>query len=198
MIWWGWIELNYLPSGYEPPALTDELQPRTSYYTMYFNLLGYNSIKVLMPDINIRKLIYTIRHKYLTFNNVVIAAAFLIAASWVWGSLEVMQRNYSLQKEVDIKERQLQLTKLQRDSLELQKKYYQTDEYKELAVRDTLGLVKPGEKLLILPDNSAAAKAADAPKQQVVVAPEAIPNLQQWLNFLFGGNSKSINTPDEN
>lgn len=25
--WWGWIELNYLPSGYEPPALTDELQP---------------------------------------------------------------------------------------------------------------------------------------------------------------------------
>ena len=198
MIWWGWIELNYLPSGYEPPALTDELQPRTSYYTMYFNLLGYNSIKVLMPDINIRKLIYTIRHKYLTFNNVVIAAAFLIAASWVWGSLEVMQRNYSLQKEVDIKERQLQLTKLQRDSLELQKKYYQTDEYKELAVRDTLGLVKPGEKLLILPDNSAAAKAADAPKQQVVVAPEAIPNLQQWLNFLFGGNSKSINTSDEN
>jgi hypothetical protein len=26
--WWGWMELNHLPSGYEPPALTDELQPR--------------------------------------------------------------------------------------------------------------------------------------------------------------------------
>jgi hypothetical protein len=25
--WWGWKELNLLPSGYEPPALTDELQP---------------------------------------------------------------------------------------------------------------------------------------------------------------------------
>ena len=35
------MELNHLPSGYEPPALTDELQPRTSYYTMYFNLLRY-------------------------------------------------------------------------------------------------------------------------------------------------------------
>ena len=192
------MELNHLPSGYEPPALTDELQPRTSYYTMYFNLLRYNSHKVLMPDINIRKIIYTIRHKYLTFNNVVIAAAFLIAASWVWGSLEVMQRNYTLQKEVDIKERQLQLTKLQRDSLELQKKYYQTDEYKELAVRDTLGLVKPGEKLLILPENSEAAKAADAPRQQMAIKPESSPNLQQWLNFLFGGNSKSINTADKN
>jgi cell division protein FtsB len=150
-----------------------------------------------MPDINIRKIIYTIRHKYLTFNNVVIAAAFLIAASWVWGSLEVMQRNYTLQKEVDIKQRQLQLTKLQRDSLELQKRYYQTDEYKELAVRSTLGLVRPGEKLLILPDNSEEATAADTPPQQTTVRSESSPNLQQWLNFLFGGNSKSIDTTDK-
>ena len=151
-----------------------------------------------MPHINIHKLIYIVRHKYLTFNNVVIAAAFLIAASWVWGSLSVMQRNYSLQKEVDLKQRQLQLTKLQRDSAELQQKYYQTDEYKELAVRDTLGLVMPGEKLLILPKNTAAANAADAPTQQVVVATEAEPNLQQWLNFLFGGNSKGIGTESNN
>jgi hypothetical protein len=150
-----------------------------------------------MPDINIHKIIYTVRHKYLTFNNIVIAAAFLIAASWVWGSLEVMQRNYNLQKQVDIKQRQLQLTRLQRDSLELQKKYYQTDEYKELAVRDSLGLVRPGENLLILPPNSAEAVAADAPAQKVTIAQESLPNLQQWLNFLFGGNSRSIDSNDE-
>ena len=28
LLWWGWKESNLLPSGYEPPALTDELQPR--------------------------------------------------------------------------------------------------------------------------------------------------------------------------
>ncbi len=149
-----------------------------------------------MPDINIRKIIYTLRHKYATFNNVVIAAAFLIAASWVWGSLEVMQRNYTLQKEVDFKHRQLELTQLQRDSLELQKRYYQTDEYKELAVRESLGLVRPGEKLLLLPDNSEAAKAADAPVATTVVAQQNTSNLQQWLNFLFGGYSKSLNSND--
>ena len=27
------MELNHLPSGYEPPALTDELQPRWDNYT---------------------------------------------------------------------------------------------------------------------------------------------------------------------
>jgi cell division protein FtsB len=145
-----------------------------------------------MQKINIRKLLYVIRHKYVTLNNIVIAVAFLIAASWVWGSLGMMQRNYSLQKEVDVKKRQLELTELQRDKLELQKRYYQTAEYQELAVRDTLGLVRPGEKVLILPDNSEAAKKADATTSEVVTASSQPSNIEQWINFLFGGYSRSI------
>ena len=148
-----------------------------------------------MPDINIRKLVYAFRHKYLTFNNIVIAVAFLIALSWVWGSLQVMQRNFTLQKEVDNKQRQLELTQLQKDSLELQKRYYQTNEYRELAARESLGLVMPGERVIILPPNSQAAidadKAADA--TPVVAAQPTNSNMEQWLNFLFGGYSRSIN-----
>ena len=115
-----------------------------------------------MQKINIRKAIYHVRHRYLTFNNLVILTAFLIAAGWVWGSLQAMQRNYSLQKEVDLKQRELQLSQLQMESLQLQQRYYQTDEYKELAARDALGLVMPGEKILILPPNSEEAKKADS------------------------------------
>lgn len=145
-----------------------------------------------MPKINIRKLIYITRHKYLTLNNVVIAVAFLIAASWVWGSLGMMQRNYTLQKEVDYKKRQLALTELQRDKLDLQKRYYQTAEYQELAVRDTLGLVRPGERVLILPPNSDAAKEADIVTTDIVAPPPQTSNIEQWINFLFGGYSRSI------
>ena len=145
-----------------------------------------------MSKINIRKIIYAIRHKYLTLNNVVIVVAFLIAASWVWGSLGMMQRNYGLQKEVDLKKRQLQLTELQRDNLALQKRYYQTAEYQELAVRESLGLVRPGERLLILPENTPAAQKADAPKVVVAAAPTQTSNIEQWINFLFGGYSRSI------
>ncbi len=150
-----------------------------------------------MSRINSQKIIYTIRHKYLTFNNVIIAAAFIIAAGWVWGSLDVMQRNYELQREVDLKNRQLTLTQLQKESLELQQGYYKTDEYKELAARESLGLVMPDEKMLILPENSEAAKKSDAPKPQIVVEQNQTTNLEQWLNFLFGGNSKSINQQSE-
>ncbi len=152
-----------------------------------------------MQKIHIRKFIYNIRHKYLTFNNLVILTAFLIAAGWVWGSLQVMQRNYGLQKEVDYKKRQLQLAELQKDSLELQKRYYETNEYKELAARESLGLVMPGEKVLILPKNSEIAKQADAEKVKrntVAVTTDKTSNMEQWLNFLFGGYSRSINTDD--
>jgi len=145
-----------------------------------------------MAKINIRKLTYTLKHKYLTLNNVVIVVAFLIAASWVWGSLGMMQRNYSLQKEVDYKKRQLELVELQRDNLEFQKKYFQTAEYQELSIRDSLGLVRPGEKMLILPENTQTAKDADKVTTTVTVAQVQTSNIEQWINFLFGGNSKSI------
>jgi hypothetical protein len=91
------------------------------------------------------------------------------------------------------------LAELQKDSLELQKRYYETNEYKELAARESLGLVMPGEKVLILPENSESAKEADSKKMGSVndtVAVEKTSNLEQWLNFLFGGYSKSINSED--
>jgi len=145
-----------------------------------------------MKKINIRRISYHIRHKYLTLNNVVIAIAFIIAASWVWGSLGVMQRNYSLQKEVDFKKRQLQLAELETQSLELAKRYYQTREYQELAVREDLGLARAGERVLILPPNSEAAKSADTEAQARVTA-ELLPqsNFEQWTSFLLGGNQAS-------
>ena len=144
-----------------------------------------------MQKINIQKLVYHIRHKYLTLNNMVIAIAFLIAASWIWGSLGMMQRNYNLQKDVDYKKRLLELTQLQRDNLSLQKNYYQTAEYQEIAVRDSLGLVRPGEKALVLPNNSQAAIDADTAKATQSTQTKTS-NLEQWVNFLFGGYSKSI------
>ena len=151
-----------------------------------------------MKHTNVRKIVYFFRHKLLTFNNLVIITAILIALGWVWGSLNVMQRNYALQKEVDYKKRELQLAELQKDSLELEKRYYETNEYRELAARESLGLVMPGEKLLILPENSEGAKAASDTKNtgSQVVSVETTSNLEQWLNFLFGGYSKSINSED--
>jgi len=142
-----------------------------------------------MKKINIRKIYYHVRHRYLTMNNVVVGIALVIGASWAWASVGVMQRNYGLQKEVDAKQRQETLAQLETQNLTFQQKYYKSSEYQELAVRERLGFADPGEKVLILPPNSSAAKTADATlgkKAAVVVEPAS--NLEQWVNFLFGGN----------
>lgn len=153
-----------------------------------------------MKKTDINKIIYRIRNHYLTFNNVIILVAFLIAFGWLWGSLQVMQRNYALQWEVDSKRRQLVVTQLEKDNLELQRRYYQTNEYKEVAARESLGLVMPGERMLILPPNSDVAKQADesakkAPSTSVATVEES--NLEQWMNFLFGGYSRSMQAAEE-
>jgi cell division protein FtsB len=148
-----------------------------------------------MKKINTRRIYYQLRHKYFTLNNAVIAVAFAIAAGWVWGSLGVMQRNYVLQKQVDDKQQQLLVAELDTETAQLQQRYYQTNEYQELAARQDLGLASPGESVLILPPNSQAAIDADnATAKSAVVAGPPIGNLGQWMNFLFGGNSRDAST----
>jgi len=147
-----------------------------------------------MKKINIRRIIYQIRHKYMTLNNAVILIAVIITIGWVWGSLEVMQKNYKLQKELDDKSRQLIVAQLGTASAQLEQRYYKTDEYKELAVRQRLGLVTPGERALILPANTQAAKDIDnnISNTENQIQTVQVSNFTQWMNFLFGGNSKSI------
>lgn len=146
-----------------------------------------------MKKINIRRLYYRFKNDYLTLNNVVILIAFIIASNWVWGSLQMMQRNFVLQKELDDKSRQLIVAQLDTENAKLEQRYFKTDEYKELAVRQQLGLVTPGESVLILPPNSPAVKAADkASKTNATIKVVPISNFAQWMNFLLGTNNKNI------
>lgn len=155
----------------------------------HYRGLGYNKGQMNFANTNIRRFIYYVRHQYLTMNNLVVGVAFLIAASWAWGSIEVVQKNYTLQKVVDDKQREATLIELQTENLAYEQKYYKSAEYQELAARERMGLALPGEKVLVLPPNSAAAQAdADAPSTPVAHAAAQPSNLQQWVNFLFGGN----------
>jgi len=150
-----------------------------------------------MKKINIRKLYYLARHRYFTMNNVVIAIALVIGASWAWASVGAMQRNYTLQKEVDAKKRNQQLVQLETESLAYEQKYYQSAEYQELALREHLGLGDPGEKVLILPPNTQVAKNADqtlSKKSSGGTTARSTSNFQQWANFLFGANHTDISS----
>lgn len=124
-------------------------------------------------------------------NNVVVMVAIVVGASWTWGSIGMMQRNYTLQKEVDAKTREQQLANLEVQTLTFEQNYYKSPEYQDLAMRMRLGMVDAGERALILPPNSQVAINEDThyqQKQTKTIQPES--NFQQWVNFLFGASRR--------
>ena len=134
-------------------------------------------------------------HTYGTLNNIVLALALLIAGSWAWGSISTMQTNFEAQKSVEAQKKQVELTKLQVDTLTYQNNYYKSAEYQDLAARTNLGLASAGEKMMILPPNSAAVRQADKEEEQketVTHSEKPGTNIDQWLLFLSGQSAKSL------
>lgn len=149
-----------------------------------------------MQNRQLKRLIYHVRHRYLTMNNAVMVIAGVIAVSWAWASVGVVQKNYALQREVDDKRRQKQLIELQTQTLAFEQRYYKSDEYLALEAKERQGLAEPGERLLVLPPNTAAARSFDQPASSAAhsaLSPATEPaNAQQWVNFLFGGNDRGL------
>lgn len=120
----------------------------------------------------------------LTLNNVVLLAALLLAVSWVWGTMEALQKNYTLQQTVDRTAQEVELLDIERQMLEFEKQYYESDEYLELAARARLNKAAVGEKVLILPENTVKDEVY---QEHIVTSAPAEPpsNFSQWMNFFF-------------
>jgi len=120
-----------------------------------------------------------------TLNNAVLVVALLIAATWVWSTIEAIQHNFKLQQQVDALSQQIAIDELQNKTLELQRSYYNSDQYLELSARERLSLAMPGEKLLVLPANTV--KPVETSLSQTAATTIADrSNFAQWMYFLFG------------
>ncbi|NLA43070.1 hypothetical protein GX865_02855 [Candidatus Saccharibacteria bacterium] len=141
-----------------------------------------------MTNINIKKAWYHVKYRYPTREIITIAAIGFVIIWFIWGSVQAMQKNYELRRMVDTKRREAELVGLEMKMLEYEQRYLQSEEYKKLAVRQRLGYGDPGEKVLILPVNSAEASRADESSEEPVKVAPKPSNVSQWVNFLFGGN----------
>jgi len=120
-----------------------------------------------------------------TLNNAVLLVALLIASTWVWSTMQAIQHNFTLQQQVDTLAQQIAVDELQNKTLQLQKAYYNSDQYVELSARERLGLAAPGEKLLVLPPNTVKPQAQTVAVDPAQLEPERS-NFAQWMYFLFG------------
>ena len=113
------------------------------------------------------------------------ASVIFISIIWVWGNVAAMEKNYSIQKKLELKQRQALIDEISYKTLEYEQKYLKSSEYQELAVREKLGLAMPGEHVLIL------SKYPEDQKKEQTNTPKPS-NFTQWINFIFGGNAQKV------
>lgn len=122
--------------------------------------------------------------KHLTLDNIVLLVAMILALSWAWSTVNVLSKNYDLEKQVQQARLDNQVMELQNQNLQLEQSYFKTDEYLELQARTLLNKAKPGEHLVILPRSDGENNASKSQNNAVEKS-----NFEQWIDFLFGRQS---------
>ena len=130
-----------------------------------------------------RRAKYYFSNDILTLSNIIMGSIIVVSIVWVWGSISAMEKNYAIQKKLELKQRQALIEEINYQTLQYEQKYLKSSEYQELAVREKLGLALPGEHVLVLPKYPEEKK-----KQQIETSKQS--NFTQWMNFIFGGNAQ--------
>jgi cell division protein FtsB len=119
--------------------------------------------------------------------------AFLIIAI-TWSGVKTVQSNYELQKKISTIKQQNAVAALQNANKTLENQYLGTDQYLELAARQSFGLAAPGEKVLIVPkatalkyiDPSIFKDSQVSAKSSIDHRSKFVKNTQAWRDFLLG------------
>ena len=64
--------------------------------------------------------------------------------------------------------------------------YYQTETFRELEARSKLGLKKPGETVIAVPENADEPAEEQFRPEEESTQPESTPNYIKWWEYLFG------------
>ena len=133
-----------------------------------------------------RRLNYKTRHDFLTIENVVLALAIVLCLTWTYQSIAAMSRNWELSERLTAERKNLELITIEVETAELANEYYKTNEYQELVARRNLDKKLNGENMVVMPENSEAAKNKHKEETKVVVNEEPeYANFEKWMMYLF-------------
>ncbi len=107
-----------------------------------------------------------------------------------WSGVKSIQTNYGLEKQIAELRQEVAVQKLKNTNLALQNQYLGTSQYLDVTARENLGLAKPGETELLVPEKVALAHTVKQPGATSTSA--AVPkrpfwqrNFQEWINFFL-------------
>src|SRR3990167_9666970 len=93
--------------------------------------------------------------EFFSVNNVGFYIFAVIVLAIAWSGVRTVQNNYELQKQIALLKQQNEVLKLSNESTALKSRFYETDQYLDLAARQNLGLAAPGETVLLIPKATA-------------------------------------------
>ncbi len=121
-------------------------------------------------------------------NNLLTVGAVIITLSLIYNTTNSIERNAQLQTEenelnagIELLEQEIRLNKLLGE-------YYASDEYLELETRKQLGLVSPGEKVILVDDVFDRSETVEQlPEDEIITddRPQYKQNLEAWYNYFF-------------
>lgn len=118
-------------------------------------------------------------------NQIVRIVGIVIAISLIWQTVKVVQRNYTLQAQVDRLEDEVAVLELQNQRLKYDIEYFKTDEYLELAARKEFNKRASGESVVALSKDDATDPPLPEDRVDTLPKSQYQENFEQWLYFLF-------------
>ncbi|MBR3164023.1 hypothetical protein IKF15_01850 [Candidatus Saccharibacteria bacterium] len=132
----------------------------------------------------LRRARYFWRKDYITPRNIVTVGGILMIIYFTGGALSMLSRNWSLEEKLSNLRLEKTRMEVEIETLELERQYYKSDEYKELIARTKQGKIAPGETMVTLPDNSNEAKSKYRETNETTRPYRS--NFSRWIEFLFG------------
>ena len=133
----------------------------------------------------VRRLKFYLKHDFLTVENVVLLFAIVLCLVWTYQSIAAMSRNWELSEKLTGERKELELVNVEVETAELENEYYKSAEYQELLARKNMDKQLPGEKMVVMPQNSEEAKNKHTETIEISVKEPEFSNFEKWMRFLF-------------
>ncbi|MBQ1387573.1 hypothetical protein IIY68_02170 [Candidatus Saccharibacteria bacterium] len=133
---------------------------------------------------SVRRTKFKLKRDFFTLENIVLALAIILCLTWTYQSIAAMSRNWGLSETLITEKKELELLSIEVEAEELENEYYKTNEYQELMARKILDKKLSGENMVVMPENSEAAKNKHK-VAKVEKTEKEYSNFEKWMMYLF-------------
>ena len=127
--------------------------------------------------------------KQFNLMRLVLIVGFFVVAYMLYNLTVSIYENYQIEKHITEFEERNAALKEENEQKLADFQYYTSEEYVEKVAKQNLGLINPGEQVVVIPDEDLIVLSQDAEEQRVAEQIRASwPTPKKWWKFFFSSN----------